>query len=255
MVVMGTMVGGVLPVSLLHGRSGKDVGTLIGLSPRKQTPPPISKSPAYVKQIHKSCLFLLLLYHSKKDISPSKQLLPPPGLPLLLPQSRPLSQPTPPRPLAPPTPSLPPVGYKGLVIVKHVQDPLHFHVVLKDKLPIFKQMETHLPVTSPSPFVPKAGQYCHALFDYKYHRGRVQSISQEGTTCKVYYLDYGNTEDVPIGNLLPLPPDLCTEGALAIPCQIEGAGLGTPYDYHKNMEFYQLVFEKELMAVVKVTDN
>ena len=155
---------------------------------------------------------------------------------------------------APPTiKTLPPVGYTGCVVVKHVQTPLEFHIVLKEKLPLFEKIESCLPVTSLTPFIPEPGNYCHALFDMKYHRGLVQSI--DPLACQVYYIDYGNTELVPFSNLLPLPNELCNEKPLAIPCRLYGIDINSKFDYSMNLEFYNLVHEKETVAIIKVIIN
>ena len=143
------------------------------------------------------------------------------------------------------------------MIIKHVQTPCLFHVVLCSNLDSFELVESCNQMAFPSPFVPKAGEYCHALFpsDQKYHRGVVRSCSDDSTYCDVYYIDYGNTESVAIGSLLPLPNELCREPALAIPCKLFGVDEGYQFDYQKSIKFYQQVFEKEATILVKVKKN
>ncbi len=112
-------------------------------------------------------------------------------------------------------------------------------------------MESCPPATTLTPFIPEPGKYCHALFDMKYHRGLVKSII-DTMTCQVYYIDYGNEEIVPFTNLLSLPNELSNEEPLAIPCRLFGVDHNYQFDYSTNLEFYNLVYEKDIIAVVKV---
>lgn len=152
----------------------------------------------------------------------------------------------------PPAPVLPPLGYSGSIVIKNVVSPLEFHVILAENMEIFERIEDCPPVTTMEPFHPVQGSYCHALFGSKYHRAVVTFVSEDGLTCVIYYIDYGNTESVPLMNLLPLPDSLVSEPALAIPCCLYGIEEGTEFDYTQNIEFYKLVFEQTATASVKV---
>ncbi|XP_076440382.1 uncharacterized protein LOC143279929 [Babylonia areolata] len=73
----------------------------------------------------------------------------------------------------------------------------------------------------PSPVV---GAACGALFseDNEWYRGRIQSVS--GSSAKVLFIDYGNSETCEIRTLKPLPA-LLLAPPLAYHCQVGGVGL------------------------------
>lgn len=126
-------------------------------------------------------------------------------------------------------------------------------MILADNIEVFNKIELCLPDTTQlEPFHPVVGSYCHALYGNQYHRATVQSVSTDGLLCTIYYIDYGNTESVPLMNLLPLPDSLCNYPALAIPCRLHEIQQGMEFSFSQNVEFYKLVFEKEAIALVQV---
>jgi len=61
---------------------------------------------------------------------------------------------------------------------------------------------------SPTKYIPKKGDVCASIFDIdkKWYRCRIENIKDH--MAKVFYIDYGNTEIVPVQKLRKLPPGL-----------------------------------------------
>ena len=68
------------------------------------------------------------------------------------------------------------------------------------------------------------GQYVASKFsqdtEVSWYRCRVESVS--GERCKVFFLDYGNSEEVDISGLRQLKPQDCQMPACTIVCKIDG---------------------------------
>ena len=79
------------------------------------------------------------------------------------------------------------------------------------------------PLTSASP-----GLACLARYeDGVWYRARVESVAQDRSQAKVYYVDYGNTASVPLASLAVIPPSLVTVlPAQAVQCRLAGLGAG-----------------------------
>ena len=64
------------------------------------------------------------------------------------------------------------------------------------------------------------GQLCLALFSGDYYRGRILEVS--GKSCRVYFIDFGNTDLVNCSNMKVIPTNLLTPSAQAIQCSLVG---------------------------------
>ncbi|KAJ1721816.1 hypothetical protein LPJ53_003698 [Coemansia erecta] len=97
---------------------------------------------------------------------------------------------------------------------------LHVQMAQKAKVAALEQLMADLALTPSTPattaaqtFVPRAGQLVRAQYSVgnEWHRARIVSVSAARDTCDVAYVDFGNTESVPLARIRPL------EDALAKP--------------------------------------
>ena len=79
------------------------------------------------------------------------------------------------------------------------------------------------PLTTASP-----GLACLAKYeDGVWYRARVESVTQDRSQARVYYVDYGNTSSVPLSSLAIIPSSLVTVlPAQAVHCKLSGVGSG-----------------------------
>ena len=84
--------------------------------------------------------------------------------------------------------------------------------------------------------------------DGAYHR--VTAVSVSNNEVKVHYVDYGNCLDVPLDDVVPIPPELVDVPALAIPCSLVG---GASENADVLQQFSALVAEQALKVTVKVS--
>ena len=142
------------------------------------------------------------------------------------------------------------------MIVTHVESLSNFHVQFVKGRKLVQNMESSLRVTPPTvSFNPSEGDYCLALFhaDHQYHRGCISRIVDG--QYHVFFIDYGNLEAVPLSDLVPLPLDMCTLSAQALPCGMSDLDNGITLTYELSVEFSRLVLEKEMTMVVKVRER
>ena len=71
------------------------------------------------------------------------------------------------------------------------------------------------------------GNLCVAMFDdgenSSWYRAKVTRLDPSSGTATVYFVDYGNSADVPVGELMSLEPDFASMPAQAIYCSLQGA--------------------------------
>ncbi|XP_063077520.1 tudor domain-containing protein 1 [Engraulis encrasicolus] len=72
-------------------------------------------------------------------------------------------------------------------------------------------------------FKPAPGTICCALYseDNQWYRAKVVKVSSEGR-ASVRFIDYGNVEEVDLGRLMPIAPELLALPAQGIPCTLAG---------------------------------
>ena len=72
--------------------------------------------------------------------------------------------------------------------------------------------------------VPNEGDLIVALFsnDSQWYRAHVTKVCEDGKSCEVLFVDYGNVETVPVDNLRVPDPSITTHPPLAFECYLTG---------------------------------
>ena len=103
------------------------------------------------------------------------------------------------------------------------------------------------PVFSPSPSTPVLARYSG---DGSWYRAIVKDAPNE-KECRVFYVDYGNSETVPADSLLEMPPSFFSLESQAIQCAL----IGVPHDFSAPEStidaFGELTIEKDFKLNVK----
>ncbi|XP_071447846.1 uncharacterized protein [Hetaerina americana] len=76
---------------------------------------------------------------------------------------------------------------------------------LKDSAVILEVLQRHLSKPSNKPFVPQIGSLCIASFENLPFRAKVKSI--KGSKATVFFIDYGNTSECELAELIAIPHD------------------------------------------------
>ncbi|KAJ1825026.1 hypothetical protein LPJ73_009296, partial [Coemansia sp. RSA 2703] len=78
------------------------------------------------------------------------------------------------------------------------------------------------PPPAAQPFVPKPGQLVRAQYTVgdEWHRARIQSVSAARDSCEVAYVDFGNTERLPVSRIQPLAEPLARAAPFAQPARL-----------------------------------
>ena len=101
---------------------------------------------------------------------------------------------------------------------------------------------------------PSVGEMCVARFsqDGCWYRALVEVVDSHLSTTKVFFVDYGNNDTVPFGNLRRLPLEFSYLPQQAIPCTLSGikAPTGGWSEEITNI-FDNLVVEKSFVAEIK----
>jgi endonuclease YncB( thermonuclease family) len=112
------------------------------------------------------------------------------------------------------------VGTRMEVTVPHVSALDHFYVLPANSRAL-DGVQAQCAAASGQEFdqVPQKWQLVLAKFFGTYYRARVQKV-KSSTECTVFFVDYGNTEDVELKDMSPCPPKLSEENVppCAIPC-------------------------------------
>ncbi|KAL8615827.1 hypothetical protein ACOMHN_048535 [Nucella lapillus] len=87
--------------------------------------------------------------------------------------------------------------------------------------------------------------------DDQWYRGQVERVSDDGTTCTVFFLDYGNKEEKSVASLRITPPQFLKLPAQAIRCCLAGVPCPAPKDVESR--FFNLCLQTE--AMVKVVER
>jgi len=95
---------------------------------------------------------------------------------------------------------------------------------------------------------PSVGSYCVALFsDMSWYRGKLTQVATE--RASVFYIDYGNTEDVPMSDVKELDPQFCVLPAQALRCSLEGiAPLVGTWSPECVKKFQEAVLEQDVQV-------
>ncbi|NXH09850.1 TDRD1 protein, partial [Bucco capensis] len=120
------------------------------------------------------------------------------------------------------------VGETVTVCVTEVESPDLFYAVpveIKDKEKLHRQLielEHYCKSRKNQPFQPKLGEACCAEFsgDGHWYRALVLKVSQ--SVVKVLYVDYGNTETLPLSKVLPITDSYLNLPFQTIICSLAG---------------------------------
>ncbi|XP_074520237.1 tudor domain-containing protein 1 isoform X2 [Halichoeres trimaculatus] len=128
----------------------------------------------------------------------------------------------------PPEPLTQAVGDSFSVIVTHIQSPDDIIVQKVENAGAIQQLQLQLrehcaQAPAPQNFRPAPGTVCCAQFseDKQWYRAKVLAYSSEDHVC-VGYLDFGNSEEVDLGHLLPISTALLALPMQAMPCGLAG---------------------------------
>ena len=151
-----------------------------------------------------------------------------------------------------PQPVLPSKGADIPCSVTHFTDLHSFSIVILDKeyTELMQQVAYISQCNHPPPTL-GVGDACLALYpaDKTWHRAVVTEKSTK-TTVSIHYVDYGDTTQVSISDVQPIPRVLCRYPARAIKCTLEGVESSlTP---RASVLFYQLVSSSGLRARIHV---
>lgn len=154
------------------------------------------------------------------------------------------------------------------VTVTEIIDPAKFFVqvagdntvdFIKGEMAKFGETQGDNPLPAPADFVVKRGLVCAGLFeDSLWYRVRVDKRVSD-TEFEVAFMDYGNTEVLDVNALRPIPnravsslppcARLCTLAA------IKGPHSESEYFETARQEFYQMVWEQQILGKVMMRDR
>ena len=147
-------------------------------------------------------------------------------------------------------PAQPPaVGETITAKVVHICSPNHFYIQRIDAS-LLHQLNQLKTVKAKKLKNIEPGAACLARFhgDKGYHRVTVLSV--RSNKVKVCYVDFGNCMELCEDEVYPLPHELATQPALAIPCSLVGGAREFPHNMLPL--FSELVVDKTLSVTVKV---
>ena len=95
---------------------------------------------------------------------------------------------------------------------------------------------------------PSVGSLCVALFsDLSWYRGKFTQITTNRVS--IFYIDYGNTEDVPLSDVKSLDPQFCVLPAQALRCSLDGiAPLAGTWSPECVTKFQEAVLEQDVQV-------
>ncbi|NXF00676.1 TDRD1 protein, partial [Smithornis capensis] len=152
------------------------------------------------------------------------------------------------------------IGDEFSGVVSHIQDPDTFFCQQLNSARQLAELEVSLneycgKLPSNPSFHPAPGNVCCAQFteDNLWYRATVTAYSSEDAVL-VHYLDYGNSDSIPLTKLRPVIPELMDLPALAIRCTLAGVKppLGTWTS--EGISFMKKLV-KDKMFTVKVVDK
>ncbi|KAL8615825.1 hypothetical protein ACOMHN_048533 [Nucella lapillus] len=115
-----------------------------------------------------------------------------------------------------------PLNTAVMVVVSYVESPQRFWVQMTEQLtsfvPFVEQAFAKYTGRDRSATVAEVGQLFVCEFMGELARAKVVSIA--GTKVKIFYMDYGNSEEVQMSQLLPVPGELASLPQLSLPCTL-----------------------------------
>ena len=148
------------------------------------------------------------------------------------------------------------------VIVSHISDPHHFYVQVINEAMIskFARMSEELQVPHHTPLVGVSkGKFCVAKYeeDNSYNRACVVRVTRP--TATVFFLDFGNVEEVPLNQLYELDQQFMELPKQAVLCSLSGVsnpcGKEELWDVRACEMFKQLALNKEGTVIKNGEDS
>ena len=116
-----------------------------------------------------------------------------------------------------------------------------FTALMDDLYVYYSEQGKGTPLQSPT-----VGSYCAAPYtDGSWYRGLVTAVAEQEAT--VSYIDYGNTEVVPLAHLCNLDSSFCSIPIQGIKCSLSGLSTNSPQDCV--VKFQEAVLEQEVQVV------
>ncbi|KAM9154668.1 tudor domain-containing protein 15 isoform 1-T1 [Pangshura tecta] len=150
-----------------------------------------------------------------------------------------------------------------VAFVEYVLNPSNFWIQTNDYNNEFQTLMTNIAYVYSSYGVydkivenPKPGLLCCARYskDMEYYRGLITEV--EGVNINVYFLDFGNTDTVPLHDVKTLLPEFCKLPALAMHCALAHAFPIEDVWVKKETDFFKkIVFDKQLLLYVIAKQN
>ncbi|KAJ2724406.1 hypothetical protein GGI07_002007 [Coemansia sp. Benny D115] len=118
------------------------------------------------------------------------------------------------------------------------------------------------PASAASDFVPKVGQLVRACYTSgdEWHRARIRSVTASKREFEVVYIDFGNSETLPIDRIRPLPaafaqkPAFAQEARLAF-LRLPSSEFASDYLSEATDELRRLVEGRQLVANVEAREG
>ncbi|XP_075353877.1 tudor domain-containing protein 6 [Mycteria americana] len=149
------------------------------------------------------------------------------------------------------------IGSEEDVYITHVEDPWTFYCQLERCADVLAQLTDNISRLSQTitslETLQKSGGLCLAKYsDNHWYRG---VITKRKPNMEVFFVDFGNTETIEKGHLLPLPSDACD--ILLLPMQAIKCSLSDISNVPKEATtwFKQAVLERQLKAIVVAKES
>ncbi|OWK56978.1 Tudor domain-containing protein 1 [Lonchura striata] len=153
------------------------------------------------------------------------------------------------------------IGEKFSGVVSHIQDPDSFFCQRMQSARQLAELEASLneycgKIPSSPSFRPAAGNVCCAQFteDNLWYRAAVTAYASEDTVL-VNYMDYGNSDSLPLTRLRPIIPSLMDLPAQAIRCSLAGVKPPLGGVWTSEGISYMKKLVKDKVLTVKVVDK
>ena len=121
-----------------------------------------------------------------------------------------------------------PINKPTSVVISYIESILHFACQVVDNSEaiesLVSQMNKHYSAMPPTnQLEPREGTYCAALFsqDNMWYRARINSYDKTANQIHVLFVDYGNSESLPVSNIRELTSEFLSLPNQAIACTLE----------------------------------
>ncbi|KAG0237947.1 hypothetical protein BGW42_008047 [Actinomortierella wolfii] len=149
------------------------------------------------------------------------------------------------------------------VVVSEIVSGGHFYVqIINQNIKELEKLMTELgayhkdpAVSSPPTWKPRIHEIVSAKFteDNQWYRAKVLRNTPDGKSAEVLYIDYGNSETIPLSRVRPLPPKFSSLPAQAQEAKlsyVQVPALDEDYGHEAATRFRELVGGRQLVGVV-----